>query len=604
MKHTIWTLASALLFLFAACQNDSTEGVEQFNNEITLYASINPRTDAETRASFDHEGNGKGNFADGDQISVYITPEGGQTIRRTATLRGAEWVFDGEKLTWGQLNANKAVFSAYYPAIDTPAGQRYTLKCETNQEFGGMLERSDKMLMCSSTFTIGQPVTLNLHHAMHLLEVNLAGGENVSQNDINTAQIYVNAYAQVEIDPATGKFVSGVGPIKQIRMRSQFTSRFRAVLCPQPILDEWHNDGWLKMNIKGKTLHYKAPLAYNNGEYFTALESGKRFRIDLRLTTEDEVIEDLTDKTIWVAGLKDMPRQTTWGYAYAEMGTLGLKYDPSYGWYDIKKLDAISPTFDDHRLCWAATTSNMIHWWNDRNKENIECYLRYKKDTDPNYVAPTFGYNSDTHKQSDVFDFFKRTCTNKGGWVSVGLRWYLRGDWINKSADASYTEDTPESHQHQNQQGFFGEVFGDSPINEFWQGGSTGYDACNFIKNALKRGDVMGIDHVSMQGSHAITMWGATFDDQGELTHIYVCDNNHSETELNQGGGVMQPGRPGPFGIFQMRVFRRPNSNTYYLESTNASSDGVNITGLESMSQGKVAWDRFWAKHPEYAPKK
>ena len=189
--------------------------------------------------------------------------------------------------------------------------------------------------------------------------------------------------------------------------------------------------------------------------------------------------------------------------------------------------------------------------------------------------------------------------------MSQGIRWYLRGDWFTNPGDATSTENTPESQQHKAQDGFFGEVFKDLAVNEMWQGTTGGYNASNFIKEALKRGDALGIDHQSMNGSHAITLWGAAFDENGEITTLYVCDNNHSDSELNQGGDVMIPGKIGPFGIFQMRIKREsPDSEVYRLESSTKGTFGVHITGLESLSQGKAAWDKFWAKHPEYAPKK
>ena len=598
-------MTGALLLLLASCQNeDMLTDLSPMEGEITLQATIAPRTDVQTRASFDHEDHGKGNFDEGDQISVYITPQGGQTIKRTATLQGATWTFDGGKLTWAELQASKAVFSAYYPATDAPAGGTYSLKCETNQEFGGMLERSDKVLLCSSQFSAGQPVNLQFHHAMHFLEVNLSGSDNVSQNAINAGQVYVNAYPEVQIDLATGQFKQGLGAIKQIRMRNKFKGKFVAVLCPQPIQDEWRNEGWLKLNVKG--MHtYKAPLAYDNGALFTQLESGKRFTLNLRLGADHEVVEDLTDKTKWVAGLHDLPRLTQWGIAYGNMGTIGLKYEPHYGWYDIKKLDPISPESGDHRLCWAATCSNMLHWWYDRNRENIACYLQYKQHVQPDYVVPTTQYDPMTHKHSDIFDFYKRTCTNVGGWVSQGLRWYLRGDWIvNDPAYGSTTKDVLESRTHRDQGGFFGDVYEEAAIEDIWQGQTYGANAGTFILNALNRGDVIGIDHQSMNGSHAITVWGATFDEKGEITHIYVCDNNHSEVEMHQGGDVMIPGKLGPFGMFQMRIKRdAPDSQNYHLQSSATGQFTVQITGLESLSQGKAAWDRFWKKHPDYAPR-
>ena len=612
MKNKFWILFSFIVGLFASCQQEElNDETSPYNQEITIQASITPMSDVETRASFDHTGDGKGTFNNGDQIAVYITPENGKTIRRTATLKDQIWTFDGEKLNWGDLKASKAVFSAYYPAISTPVGEKHILKCEVNQTFNGngFLEKSDQTLLSSNTVNAGEPVTLKFHHAMHFLEVNLSSmDEKITSKDLQNATVYVKAYTEMGLDPATGKISALPGKkINKVKMNNFNTgSNFRAVICPQPILEQWRKEGWLEITVKSNPYKYNAPSTDNHNVPFESLESGKRFKVNLLVADKDDIIEDLTDQTVWVTGLKNIPRQTTWGFAYKNMRTLGLKYEQEYGWYDVKKRDAINPTFDDHRLCWAAATSNMLHWWYDRNKENVECYIKYKKATDPNYIAPNFNYDGNTHKDSDIFNFFKRTCVDKGGYVSQGVKWYLRGDWIYATQnDASSTENNEESRKHQSQGGFFGEVYQDAEINEMWQGQSGSYEASKFIKAALERGDALGIDHQSMDGSHAITLWGAAFDKNGEVTTLYVCDNNHTESELQQGGSEMIPGRPGPFGIFQMRIKRdAPNSPYYHLESSTMGTFGVDITGLESISQGKAAWDRFWAKHPEYAPKK
>ena len=577
-----------------------------YNQEISLQTSITPRFDMETRANINHEGDGKGIFTNGDKIAVYITPEGGQPIRRTATLNGTTWTFDDGKINWGDLKASKAVFSAYHPVIDTPVGGKFTLKCETAQNFTNKLENSDKQLHSTITGTAGNPVQLKFHHAMHYLEVYLASNDkNVSSNDLKMAEIHVNAFTEVYLDPATGTFTPKPGTEGQIRMRNNTTEKFRAVICPQPIQEKWRTNGWLTLKIKSQNKNYNAPLASNDGTEFNYLESGKKFQLNLLVGKKNEVIEDLTNKTIWVAGLKNIPSQTTWGYAYANMQSLGLKYEPYYGWYDIKKLDATGPQFDDHRLCWAATTSNILHWWYDRNKENIECYFKYKQATDPNYIAPKYNYNNKTHKESGIFDFFKRTCLDRGGYVNQGIKWYLRGDWISNQGDATSTENNKESLAHQAQKGFFGEVYTEVPTTDIIKSNGSSYEMGKFIKEALQRGDALGIDHQSFDGGHAITIWGAAFDDQGEITTLYVCDNNHSDAELNQGGGVMVPGKEGPYGIFQMRVKRdAPNASTFSLQSSSDGKYSIYIYNVHAVSQGKKTWDAFWAKHPEYAPKK
>ena len=140
---------------------------------------------------------------------------------------------------------------------------------------------------------------------MHYLEVNLASNDkNVSSNDLKKAEIHVNAFTEVYLDPATGTFTPIPGTEGQIRMRNNTTEKFRAVICPQPIQEKWRTNGWLTLKIKSQNKNYNAPLASNDGTEFNYQESGKRFQLNLLVGKKNEVIEDLTYKTIWVAGLK------------------------------------------------------------------------------------------------------------------------------------------------------------------------------------------------------------------------------------------------------------------------------------------------------------
>ena len=565
--------------------------------------SIRFNIDPSTRANIDQV-TGKVAFATGDLISVYVTPEAMETKVYTMRYTGSEWVknSDGKQLSWHEIGAKQARFTTFYPTISTQPGESYKhfMDPNPNMNIPGEAKEHD-LLLASTEGSVQTGVRFDFKHAMSLVEINLLGLEGFSPTDLDKAQINMIVDNSVLISTVTGDY----GEFTKFDHNYVFTNRgngkFQAFVCPQNVKEQWRTDAMFTIKLGTHLIKYKAPESMLNGGNFDKLKPATRYTFNLTINKDggSTTVEDV----VWVSGLNGIPSLDKWGIAYSHMGTVGLKYEPEYGWYDIKKLDAISPAFDDHRMCWAATCTNMLHWWFDRNKENVECYLRYKAATDPDYVAPRINYNNTTHKDSDIFNFFKRTTLNKGGHVSQGLKWYLRGDWFSNPGDATSVEDTEESRKHQSQGGFFGEVYKDSPIEEIWQGRGSSHGAGEFYKAALRRGDALGICHQSMSGSHAITMWGAAFDKNGEITSIFVSDNNHSEAELNQGNGTMRPGKISPFGIFQMRIKRdSQNSEIYHLESSTVGTYGVNITGLESLSQGKDAWDRFWAKHPEYAP--
>ena len=614
MKNKILMLISAVSLLFAACQKDDTMTAQGGgSDEIELSATITPFMGADgTRASIVHEGTGKIDFVKGDQIAVYITPSTGETIRRTATwdVFADAWQFD-EVLTWKTLNCESATFAAYYPADEASL----TLTAETGQEFGGKLENSDKLLMAKATVSRGNQVNLKFRHAMHFVQMNLKpqmGEENGYTTELRNATMYIHVYNKVTIDPATGNVSAPQGQPVKIRMRTQGTSEYRAVVCPQPVQNDWKTSVWIESaNLAGKPFSFKAPATIQ-GHPFTELEPGYKTTINLSVGKKPIVIEDLTDKTLWVAGIKNIPSQTQWGWAYTETRSLGLKWQPEYGWYDVKKIDSVHPKFGDHRMCWAASASNMLHWWFDRNAENIRCYNEYKKATMPGFKLATNGYNSTTHKQSDIFDFFKRTCTDKGYLTSGGIKWFLQGIRFNNGSQGSSVKGTEESNAHEKQGGFFGDVMA-YELSDYTESVPSSYDAGPFFKRHLDQGHAIGVDHQVLSGSHAIVLWGAAFDnlnDPETLSVLYACDNNQSDAELNHGNGVsLVPGAATDFGIFQYRIRKDAGAaKTYHLENGTKPGDySVMINGLESLSPCTEAWQKFWQdskfpKRQKYAP--
>lgn len=72
--------------------------------------------------------------------------------------------------------------------------------------------------------------------------------------------------------------------------------------------------------------------------------------------------------SVWSKGVTPLtPEQ----FRYNNEDVIHAPYLAHQGWYDITK------AFDgkDNLLCGAATAGNMLHWWFDQNKTEIEAYL-------------------------------------------------------------------------------------------------------------------------------------------------------------------------------------------------------------------------------------
>lgn len=119
-----------------------------------------------------------------------------------------------------------------------------------------------------------------------------------------------------------------------------------------------------------------------------------------------------------------------------------LTWTEGCGWYDCNK------TFNykgDGNMCWAASASNLIHWWLEQNKKYVEAYeTKYGTTCPKGYQLMT----ADHQDHSEVFNFFKASYPNKGSWDTGGVNWFINGD--KKNLIYSYNE---------NFKGFFSKVF-------------------------------------------------------------------------------------------------------------------------------------------------
>lgn len=204
------------------------------------------------------------------------------------------------------------------------------------------------------------------------------------------------------------------------------------------------------------------------------------------------------NQTWWVKGVNThAPAVKDWKCAWGKVKALEWKKE--YGWYDLNKTNP-QARGKDSDLCWAAASSNMLQWWLDQNADLLQRYGRYNG---PKTFTDSF--------TSAIFDHYKKHFGNKGGDFKAELDWFFNG-----------------KHNHRDYPGggFFVDVFG----ADFHPVVAVGAHESNFsddIAKALKLGEAIGCSlKLSNQGEHALTIWGADFDAQGRVTHIYLTDSN------------------------------------------------------------------------------
>lgn len=560
MKKISFVIAGLFAILFSACSEEDifTAG----SDTIEISAGISP-VSSETRANIASDG--KGSFTSGDNISLFILPEyAGTPSTHRMTYENGSWM---PRLSWTDLQADRAFFSAYYPELPQQPSTDYIHTVALDQREVAAYEKSD-LLYASTHGERNQPVELNFQHAMSLVSVTLRSNGAFTDHELASAVVSVNGCNNISFNLQNATMGAVNGSVAKIIAKNLGNGSYQAVVCPQDIRSEWHSTGWIEIQIGGRTLQYKAPEALTNGDAFQRLESGKKVSFTINLNKE-EAQDDWSNKTVWVYGLKDMPPVSEWGYAYIPPhDAKGLTWDRKYGWYDCNKKFPIDGTGYDSSLCWAAASANIIYWWLDQNKENVARY---------GYNGPHV-YNSGL--DCEIFELYKRNFKNEGNFVQTGLNWYFRGTFGGTNKPGA---------------GFFKDLFefppfraaGPTMITEDFKHAFTHKEAIAFC-----------VDVYSGRASHALNIWGADFDENGEVCAIYMVDNNDREIDeqpefCNPNIGVCQVRA----GLVRKGIKIKPDGP--YMESGYKGQYTLRINQFIFMSTSDAEWAEYFRKHPE-----
>ena len=116
----------------------------------------------------------------------------------------------------------------------------------------------------------------------------------------------------------------------------------------------------------------------------------------------------------------------------------------------------------------------------------------------------------------------------------------------------------------------------------------TVYDKASFnqiISAALNSKKAIGINLWGTKGvadyAHAITLWGAAFDEEENIIAIYVVDNNFKENRIFPYGIYYKDGVP--------YLFNYPN---------NAFVSNKYVGQVTTLDVGQELFDRWFADHP------
>ena len=221
------------------------------------------------------------------------------------------------------------------------------------------------------------------------------------------------------------------------------------------------------------------------------------------------------------------------------------------GWYDVNKKSTTSSAGADAMMCWAASSSNIIQWFQDR----------YTADGNTLPAGCPNGTSSKYDYELQIMDVFRDNWDNlaRGNWTDGGVIWYFEGyDVYETNGQGSC------AHPRLGTGGYFKSQWSNNFANMYkydngwywythepytyateinnynWRGSSVADPLMKFseyIVEAFEHGiSSMAVAMSSnFGGAHAVTIWGYEIDNAtGYVTKLYIADSDDGSTPVLQ----------------------------------------------------------------------
>lgn len=532
--NKLWTVLLGSMWFLISC--DCTEDISFSDNEDFTLECAKSAWSQESRTVIDDEGSG--HFEDGNRIDVWMKA-GEETSNIGLQYESGKWIPSLKRVNNGQ---EAWTLSALYPVLSKPVGDatRRILNLPLDQSTTANQQEAD-ILFAQTTVGAGDTsAKLLFKHALHRINIHLKG---TVPEDL---ELKIRSCTNGEISLVDGRVYLPNKSYYWITPRQTAEHTYSAIILPQEASDYQRGDGLLRLTFGGKE------ISYSLTSEVLSFQPGMQTTLNLTLKSADEDVDDevvdteFANQTRWVHGItspacperdKLQTISNAWetGYPKGEWFRKGyasgvldevecLTWAEGCGWYDCNK--TFKYEGGDGNMCWAATASNLLHWWLHHNRKYVQAYEK----AHPGNPCPK-EYRQMTEKDqnhSDIFNFFKKNFPNLGSWETGGVNWFINGDGQKLNANSN-----------KDFKGFFNEVFSkdNAVATDTYNMSKENFN--RWMKEAFRMNKAIGFSVFGFanagSGMHAMTIWGAEFDANGNVAYLYFCDNNQSESDPNYG---------------------------------------------------------------------
>ncbi|WP_201338838.1 host-specific IgM cysteine endopeptidase Ide-Ssuis [Streptococcus suis] len=288
---------------------------------------------------------------------------------------------------------------------------------------------------------------------------------------------------------------------------------------------------------------------------------------------------------VWAYGITPPVMEQKGGFVkekYGDYLNYTAPFEAGKGYYDTNK--SLNASFIDLNLCFAAVSSNMVHWWLEQNSSYVERYLKEKKgivNVEENYAITDIRryINSFQNQQnSRVFDMFKTYYGYRtNGFVSDALVDLFINGYKPKAQGGVNLEDShlvPDSRG-----GFFYDVFKEKKLtNRIFSGSYERFG--EDVRTVLESKGLLGLTYRTLgYATHIVTVWGAEYDNQGKIRAVYITDSDDQQEQI---------------GLKRMGITRDASGNPRLNNHVKNNSAGALLDYVHTIRLGQDLWEEYF----------
>ncbi|MEI4321296.1 IdeS/Mac family cysteine endopeptidase [Streptococcus suis] len=288
---------------------------------------------------------------------------------------------------------------------------------------------------------------------------------------------------------------------------------------------------------------------------------------------------------IWAHGITPPAMEQSGGFVkekYGDYLNYTAPFEAGKGYYDTNK--SLDASFIDLNLCFAAVSSNMVHWWLEQNSSYVERYLKEKNSTvnvGENYAITDLRRYIDSfqdQQNSRVFDMFKTYYGYRtNGFVSDALVDLFINGYKPKVQGGVNLEDSqlvPDSRG-----GFFYDVFKEKKLtNRIFSGSYERFG--EDVRTVLESKGLLGLTYRTLgYATHIVTVWGAEYDNQGKIRAVYITDSDDQQEQI---------------GLKRMGITRDASGNPRLNNHVKNNSAGAPLDYVHTIRLGQDLWEEYF----------